>query len=122
MARGPSRNFLLRLIFEHFEKSCRQEFPARCSGNHSSRLDDLYFTRIWFGAMIVVLIELVKISPRRKTCSSRQDDRLNVLIASTNQNEFSVVHRHKQLALVVECYVEFVCGFSSSQVRRYRRR
>src|SRR6476620_4774550 len=116
MARSIGRSPFLRLLFQHLKYPGRMELPSVCGRRHDRGLNDMHLARSWFGAVIVVLIEIVKVSTAGEAYRSRQDNWLHGRTAITHQDELSVIDWNKQFALVVECYVDLVRSFSSLEI------
>ena len=92
-AQKISRGHFLRLVFKHFENPCRQEFPSSYRRHNDSGVNDMHVARLRFCAVIIVLIELVKITFGRELRRSRQEDR--ILIYVGDQDELAVLDRHE---------------------------
>src|SRR5262245_37156290 len=64
--------FLLRLLPDHIEHSRRDETPAAIGTLHKRRLNNLHVAGVWIRAVIVILIELVKVTLSRELWRTRQ--------------------------------------------------
>src|SRR6185369_1780171 len=84
--------FLLRLLLDYIESSGRNETPAVISKLHKRGLKDLHVARIRIRAVVVILVELVKVTLGRELRRARQYECL-VLIG--DDHKLAILDRHK---------------------------
>src|SRR6185295_5768065 len=64
--------FFLRLLLDHVENSGRDERPAVIGTLHKRWLNNLHVAGVWIRAVIVILVELVKVTLSRELWRARQ--------------------------------------------------
>src|SRR5215213_298865 len=104
---------LLRLLFDHFESACGYQNPAVTRTRHKRRLEDLHVASVGIGAVIVILVELVEVTLRRKLRRSRQHDRL---VLTSDDYKLTVFYGHERTCLVVKSDAYLVGCLGSLQV------
>jgi len=73
-------------------------------------LGDIYFTCFRSSTVIVILVQLVKVSRRGESRCARKDKSLSSFVVILDYDELTILDWHKQFCLVIECHVELVCG------------
>src|SRR5919205_2817860 len=90
---------LLLLFLDYVESSGSDERPAVIGRSDKRGLKNLHIARIRIGTVIVVLVELVKVTFRRELRRSRQYE---CLILIGDDYKLAVFDRHKYAGLVIK--------------------